>query len=83
MHQDGKPYIPYVCTGVSDQTDPRHKGFTVVLQTKFRTLEDMKYFDEQCMAHQELKDTVRAMKPEEPPVVTFFEGTPLVDHTHA
>lgn len=70
-----------MCAGTSDPADSRHKGYTVVLQTKFRTLEDMKYFDEQCAAHQELKNVVKAVKPE-PPLVVFFEGTPLVDETH-
>lgn len=72
-----------MCAGSSDPADARHKGYTVVLQTKFRTLADMKYFDEECSAHQELKSTYRAQKPEEPPLVVFFEGAPLVDETHA
>lgn len=72
-----------MCAGSSDQSDARHKGYTVVLQTKFHSMADMKYFDEQCPAHQELKETYKAMKPEEPPLVAFFEGAPLIDETKA
>lgn len=43
----------------------------------------MKYFDEQCPAHQALKGVVKALKPAGPPLVAFFEGTPLVDETSA
>lgn len=82
-HQEGKPYIVYLCAGPTDPADARHQGYTVVLQTKFRTLEDMKYFDEQCPAHQALKGVVKALKPAGPPLVVYFEGTPLVDETRA
>jgi len=35
--------------------DPRRQGFKVVAVTKFDSLEDMKYYDEECMAHKKLK----------------------------
>lgn len=73
----------YMGAGRTDPTSPRHKGYTVVLQSKFRSLDDMKYFDEECSAHQELKNAVKGMGLEELPLVAYYEGTPLVDATNA
>lgn len=81
--QDGKPYIAYLCAGLSDPADPRHKGYTVIAQSKFKTLDDMKFYDEQCTAHQALKALVKGLGPEEPPLTVYFDGAPLVDLTHA
>lgn len=73
----------YLCAGLANPADPRHKGYTVVSQSKFRSMDDMKFYDEQCVAHQELKAVVRSLGPEEPPLTVYFEGEPLVDQTHA
>lgn len=82
--QNGKPYIAYLCAGLSNPDDAaRAKGYTVVAQTKFNSLDDMKFYDEQCAAHQELKTLLRGLRPEEPPLTVYFDGAPLVDHTHA
>ncbi|CAN8100301.1 unnamed protein product [Discula destructiva] len=82
-NKDGKPYIVYLCAGLSNPDDPRHKGYTVISQSKFRTMEDMKFYDESCVAHQELKAVVKGLGVEEPPLSVYFEGAPLVDETHA
>lgn len=81
--QDGKPYIAYLCAGLSNPEDPRNKGYTVISQTKFRSLDDMKFYDDKCTAHQQLKALVKDLGPEEPPLTVYFDGTPLVDQTHA
>ncbi|KAH8662211.1 hypothetical protein BX600DRAFT_465853 [Xylariales sp. PMI_506] len=52
--QDGKPYILSLTAGrVMD--DPRTQGFTIVSKTEFASLEDMRYYDNDCEAHGALK----------------------------
>lgn len=73
-----------MCAGLSNSDDAaRAKGYTVVAQTKFRSLDDMKFYDEQCTAHQELKTLVKGLQPEEPPLTVYFDATPLIDLTNA
>lgn len=43
----------------------------------------MKFYDDKCTAHQQLKALVKDLGPEEPPLTVYFDGTPLVDQTHA
>ncbi|KAF3765016.1 hypothetical protein M406DRAFT_331330 [Cryphonectria parasitica EP155] len=78
----GKPYIAYLCAGRSNREDPRNKGYTLVAHTKFRTMEDMRFYDNECEAHQELKALVKGLGVEAP-LTVYFDGTPIVDLTHA
>ncbi|KAK1990136.1 stress responsive A/B barrel domain-containing protein [Colletotrichum falcatum] len=57
--KDGKPYILSLVVGHAAD-DPRAQGFTVVSKSEFASLEDMKYYDEDCAAHAELKAYVKA-----------------------
>lgn len=41
--------------------DPRSKGFTVVSQTEFASLEDMRYYDDGCEAHAALKAVAKGL----------------------
>ena len=76
--QDGKPYILYMCAGLV--TDPeRAKGFTVVGKTEFASMDDMKFYDFECPAHQNLKALAGSLGLSEPPHTVFFEGTPLLN----
>ncbi|KAI0147549.1 stress responsive A/B barrel domain-containing protein [Xylariaceae sp. FL1272] len=51
---DGKPYILSMTTGkVMD--DPRSQEWTIVNKAEFANLADMRYYDEECTAHAELK----------------------------
>lgn len=43
----------------------------------------MKFYDEQCAAHSELKSLLKELKPEGRPLVVYFEATPLLDLIHA
>ncbi|KAK2047842.1 stress responsive A/B barrel domain-containing protein [Colletotrichum somersetense] len=52
--KDGKPYILSLIVGLAAE-DPRAQGFTVVSKSEFASLEDMKYYDEECAAHAALK----------------------------
>ncbi|KAH6604135.1 Cupin [Trichoderma cornu-damae] len=52
--KDGKPYILSVTAGPAEP-DQRSQGFTFVAKTEFASIEDMKYYDEECPAHKALK----------------------------
>lgn len=80
--QDGKPYIAYLCAGIA-QDEARAKGYTIVAQSKFHSLEDMKFYDESCLAHQELKATAKGLGPLEPPLTVYVEAAPTIDLTKA
>ncbi len=43
------------CTAHKLHQDPRSKGYNLVYRTRFESLEDMKYYDDECPAHIELK----------------------------
>ncbi|KAK1985912.1 stress responsive A/B barrel domain-containing protein [Colletotrichum cereale] len=52
--KDGKPYILSLAVGHAAE-DPRAQGFTVVAKSEFASLDDMKYYDDECAAHAALK----------------------------
>ncbi|KAK1596864.1 stress responsive A/B barrel domain-containing protein [Colletotrichum navitas] len=56
--KDGKPYILSLVVGHAAE-DPRAQGFTVVSKSEFASLEDMKYYDDECAAHAALKAYVK------------------------
>lgn len=53
-NQDGKPYILSVAAGAAEP-DQRSQGYTFVAKSEFASLEDLKYYDDECTAHQALK----------------------------
>ncbi|GAW23312.1 hypothetical protein ANO14919_128680 [Xylariales sp. No.14919] len=57
---DGKPYILSMKTGTT-MRDQRSRGWTVVSQAEFASVEDMRYYDEECKAHAELRETLNAL----------------------
>ncbi|KAK3694251.1 hypothetical protein B0T22DRAFT_65677 [Podospora appendiculata] len=68
----GKPYILQVRTGLAG-SDPRSKGYTVIAETEFASLDDMKYYDSECAAHANLKKTASTLSIAEPPLAVYFE----------
>ena len=58
--QNGAPYILSLTAGVAE-ADPRSNGFTVVAKTEFANLDDMKYYDNECKAHQDLKAAAKGL----------------------
>ncbi|OPB40750.1 hypothetical protein A0O28_0008310 [Trichoderma guizhouense] len=52
--KDNKPYILSVTAG-STKPDQRAQGFTVAAHSEFNSLDDMVYYDNECVAHAELK----------------------------
>ena len=71
MNKDGAPYIE-ACNAGQTVGDPRSQGYTLCAQMVFRSLDDMKYYDEQCEAHAALKAAAKG-KIEPPPMVVYFE----------
>jgi hypothetical protein len=72
FHKDGKPYI-LLCTASKLYDDPRSQGYTICAQTSFASLDDMKYYDEQCEAHKTLKTTV-GPKAVAPPITMYMDA---------
>jgi hypothetical protein len=69
-HQDGKSYILALDAGIIE--DPaRSKGYTVIGTTEFNSLEDMRFYDEECEGHAALKARARELGLEEPPLVAW------------
>ncbi|KAK4157012.1 hypothetical protein C8A00DRAFT_30106 [Chaetomidium leptoderma] len=70
--KDGKPYILHVQAGRL-LGDPRSNGYTVMAQTTFASLEDMKYYDTACPAHTVLRKMAVELVTERPLVVAAKE----------
>ncbi|CAK4030676.1 Hypothetical predicted protein [Lecanosticta acicola] len=52
--KDGKPYVLSV-NAYPLVSDPRNQGYNVSAVTIFKDMEDVKYYDDQCEAHKNLK----------------------------
>lgn len=78
QNRDGKPYIAYLNVGAA-QDDPRNKGVTVVAQSSFYSLDDMKYYDDSDPGHQELKKIAKEAGLSEPPLTVYVESTPAIN----
>ncbi|KAK0628573.1 hypothetical protein B0T17DRAFT_614473 [Bombardia bombarda] len=69
--KDGKPYIIKVNAGLA-KDDPRSKGYTVVTHCEFASLDDMKYYDQECPAHLAIKKAAPGLGLTEPPLAVYF-----------
>ncbi|PKY02646.1 hypothetical protein P168DRAFT_283407 [Aspergillus campestris IBT 28561] len=69
--KDGKPYITSAAVGVSFP-DVRNKGYNISVKTTFASMEDMKFYDEECEAHKDLKKIAGPVK--EDVLTTFYES---------
>ncbi|KAJ5545029.1 Dimeric alpha-beta barrel [Penicillium sp. DV-2018c] len=69
--KDGKPYIVSASVGITIP-DPRTKGYNVSVKTTFASMEDMKYYDTKCEAHNKLKAVAGPVK--EDVLTTFYEN---------
>ena len=70
--QDGKPYI-LRCVAGPAVNDARSQGYTLAAQTTFSSLDDMKYYDNECEAHAALKAVAKG-KVEPPPLMVCFDN---------
>ncbi|CAL5875070.1 uncharacterized protein PFLUO_LOCUS9374 [Penicillium psychrofluorescens] len=69
--KDGKPYIVSAAAGASIP-DPRNQGFNLSVKTTFASMEDMKYYDNDCEAHKALKAVAASVREEV--LTTYFEN---------
>ncbi|TKA34094.1 hypothetical protein B0A50_00074 [Salinomyces thailandicus] len=69
--RDGKRYI---LSAKARQiiSDPRNGGYNFIALTTFASMDDVKFYDEQCEAHKKLKDFAKE-KVGGPPLVLHFE----------
>jgi hypothetical protein len=53
----------------------RGKGYNFVGMTRFKDMDDVRYYDEECEAHKKLKafGHDKVQQPWEPPLTVFFE----------
>lgn len=58
--KDGKPYIRSVEAGVP-YVDARNQGYTIAVLSKFDSIEDFRYYDEKCEAHNALKSVAKTL----------------------
>lgn len=58
--KDDKPYILSATVGPT-YDDMRNQGYTLAALSVFATIDDMKYYDEQCAAHGELKKVAKTL----------------------
>jgi len=58
--KDGAPYILSLAAGPAYE-DARSQGYTLVAKSEFKNLDDMKYYDEKCEAHQVLKAGTKSL----------------------
>ncbi|KAI5457644.1 stress responsive A/B barrel domain-containing protein [Mariannaea sp. PMI_226] len=69
--KDGKPYIRAVKAGPT-KADQRNQGYTIAVVSVFDSVDDMKYYDDECAAHAELK--VFAKSVHQGAMMAFFEN---------
>ncbi|THV46027.1 hypothetical protein BGAL_0425g00040 [Botrytis galanthina] len=59
--KDSAPYIVSLQAGETQANDPRTQGFSVVAKTEFKSLEDMKYYEDSCEAHKWFKGEAKTL----------------------
>ncbi|KAL5451833.1 hypothetical protein PMIN06_006124 [Paraphaeosphaeria minitans] len=72
--KDGKPYLLSVTAGPTIE-DARSQGFNFAAISKFKSKEDMAYYDEGCAAHAALKAFAKNVIQGPPMVVYLEDGT--------
>ncbi|KAH7157526.1 hypothetical protein B0J13DRAFT_581656 [Dactylonectria estremocensis] len=60
QNRDGKPYILSMVVGPAED-DARAQGYTLVSKTEFASMDDMKFYDDACTAHNDLKTFVKTL----------------------
>ncbi|KJZ75172.1 hypothetical protein HIM_05366 [Hirsutella minnesotensis 3608] len=69
--KNGVPYLASVKAGRT-KPDQRSEGFTVAVMTAFKSIEDMRYYDNECSAHAELKEFAKTVH--QGVLMVFFEN---------
>jgi len=73
--KDGAPYILSLAAGPALE-DARSQGYTLVAKSEFKSLDDMRYYDDKCEAHQTFK--VKAKNLGVDGVMTVYYGPEVV-----
>lgn len=68
--QNGAPYILALVAGIAE-ADARTNGYTVICKTEFASMDDMRYYDNECAAHQALKAASKQLTVENIQTVYF------------
>jgi len=56
--KDGKPYIvSNVARRITNTSSPLSEGYTIMSQSLFSSQEDHEFYDKECPAHKQLKET--------------------------
>lgn len=74
--QDGKPYILQLTAGKTID-DQMARGYTVASYIEFASMDDMRYYDNECLAHAMLKEIGPSLNMREPPTILCFEKSNL------
>ncbi|GKU02017.1 unnamed protein product [Fusarium langsethiae] len=82
QQKDGKPYILSMVVGAADE-DARSQGYTFVSKTEFASMDDMKYYDDGCQAHQALKDFVKGNLSPEGLMTVYFKPQAIGGADHS
>lgn len=80
LFQDGHPYIIGLNAGPTIE-DQRSQGYTFVAQSTFKTLDDMKYYDNECEAHKALKAEASKLGVDGT-LTVYFEDKTHEEHKH-
>jgi len=72
MLQNGKPYILSFEGGPTETGDHRNQGYTFAHKTTFASLDDMKYFDDECAAHAKVKSAATGEGLIVPPLMMVY-----------
>lgn len=75
--QDGKRYFVTDPRCGPALQEERAKGYNFVAQTVFKSREDMRYYDEDCTAHQALKAKLQGKTAGPPMVVCYWSDGQL------
>lgn len=73
--KDGAPYIVSV-TANATHNDHRSNGFNFAANTVFKSLGDMKYYDDECEAHASIKGALKGHVAG-PPLVVYMDANPV------
>ncbi|KAK3956268.1 stress responsive A/B barrel domain-protein [Pseudoneurospora amorphoporcata] len=74
--KDGKPYILQLTAGKTME-DQKARGYTVASYIEFASMDDMRYYDNECLAHAMLKEIGPSLNMSEPPTILCFEKSNL------
>ncbi len=58
--------------------EPHALGYTVAAESKFASLDDMRFYDDVCPAHARLKREATALGLAERPLIVYFAGEPAL-----